>query len=125
MRKLAFVPFVIATSVLATSATAQQKTDEMKGMPMNGTEGMKDMNMGKPMAPAAKTHKAAGVVKAVDAKAGMVTVAHGPVPTLNWDAMTMDFKVKDKKLLDKFAQGKKVEFEFVEQGDDYVVTAVK
>jgi Cu(I)/Ag(I) efflux system protein CusF len=124
MRKLAFVPFAFVASVLATSATAQQKTDEMKGMPMNGMEGMKD-NMGKPMAPAAKTHKAAGVVKAVDAKAGMVTVAHGPVPTLNWDAMTMDFKVKDKKLLDKFAQGKKVEFEFVGQGDDYVVTTVK
>ena len=123
MNRLAFAAFVIATAVLSTSAPAQQKADETKGM--NGMGDMKDMNMDKPTAPSAKTHKAAGVVRAVDVETGMVTVAHGPVPSLNWDAMTMDFKVRDMALLEKFAQGKKVEFEFVEQDDDYVVTSVK
>lgn len=125
MIRLAFAAFVVATAVLSTSTQAQQNMDDMKSMPMNKTGDMKDMNMGKPMAPAGKTHKAVGVVQAVDAKAGTVTVAHGPVPSLNWNAMTMTFDVKDKELLHKFAQGKKVEFEFVEQGENYVVTGVK
>jgi Cu(I)/Ag(I) efflux system protein CusF len=39
--------------------------------------------------------------------------------------MTMGFTVKDKALLDKLQPGKKVEFEFVQQGKDYVITTVK
>jgi len=39
--------------------------------------------------------------------------------------MTMAFQVKDKTLLDKLSAGKKVNFEFVQQGKDYVVTSVK
>ena len=35
------------------------------------------------------------------------------------------FTVKDKKLLDRIAVGKKIDFEFVEQGKDYLVTSVK
>lgn len=114
MIKRVFVAFAVAAAVLSGPAQAQQKTDDMKGM-----------NMDKPMGSSAKTHKAVGVVQAVDVKARTVTVAHGPVPSLNWDAMTMTFDVKDKGLLKKFAQGKKVEFEFVEQGENYVVTGVK
>jgi len=37
----------------------------------------------------------------------------------------MGFQVKDKMLLDKLAVGKKVEFEFVQHGKDYVITSVK
>lgn len=84
---------------------------------------MKDMDMGKK--PAAGTHKATGVVKKIDPKAGTVTLAHDPVKSLNWPAMTMGFQVKDRTLLDKVQPGKKVEFEFVQQGKDYVITAVK
>ncbi len=42
-----------------------------------------------------------------------------------WPAMSMTFTVKDKALLGKFSQDKKVEFEFVEQGSNYVITSVK
>lgn len=73
----------------------------------------------------AKTYKASGVVKTIDAAKGSVMLAHGPVPELKWPAMTMGFAVKDKALLDKLAVGKKIDFEFVEQGKGYVVTAVK
>lgn len=69
--------------------------------------------------------KASGVVKKVDAAKGSVTLAHGPVPELKWPAMTMAFTVKDKALIDKLAVGKKVDFEFIELGSGYVVTAVK
>jgi len=39
--------------------------------------------------------------------------------------MTMGFTVKDKALLGKLAIEKKIDFEFIEQGKSYVITAVK
>ena len=38
---------------------------------------------------------------------------------------TLPDLLKDKALLGKFSQDKKVEFEFVEQGSNYVITSVK
>jgi len=73
----------------------------------------------------AKSHKGAGTVKKVDPASGKVTIAHGPIPTMKWPAMNMTFIVKDKAMLGKFSQDKKVEFEFVEQGSDYVIKSVK
>lgn len=101
-------------------AISHAQSGDMKGMDMKG------MDMGKkPAAGAQAAHKATGVVKKIDPKAGTVTLAHDPVKSLNWPAMTMGFQVKDKMLLDKLAVGKKVEFEFVQRGPDYVVTAVR
>jgi len=54
-----------------------------------------------------------------------VTIAHGPVESLKWPATTMNFRVKDKALLDRLSSGKKIEFEFVQQGRDYVITSAK
>ena len=113
--KTILVPLLATTLMLAGSAFAQQKMGDMK-----------DMDMGKAPAASANTkHVAAGVVKKVDAKAGVVTIAHGPVKTMNWPAMTMGFKVRDKMLIDRLADGKNVEIEFVQEGKDYVVTTVK
>ena len=39
--------------------------------------------------------------------------------------MTMGFKVGDKTLLNKLGDGKKVEFEFMRNDKDYVITSVK
>ena len=95
----------------------------MKGMDMKDMDHMKGM---KPEAKAdAKVHHGKGTVSKVDAKAGAVTINHEPVPTMNWSAMTMTFKVKDKAMLDQLAAGKKVDVEFVQEGKDYVITAVK
>jgi len=70
-------------------------------------------------------HPATGVVKSVDRAKSTVTLAHDPVKSLNWPAMTMPFTVTDKALLEKLQPGKKVQFEFVQQGKDYVITNVK
>ena len=75
--------------------------------------------------PAFAQNQASGVVTKVDPAAGKVTIKHGPVPSLKWPAMTMAFVVKDKALLDKMKKDQKIDFEFVEQGKDYVVTKVK
>ena len=64
-------------------------------------------------------------MKKVDSAGGKVTIAHGPIATMKWPAMSMTFTVKDKALLGKFSQDKKVEFDFVEQGSAYVITSVK
>jgi len=115
MIKIALTGFYIAASLAAAPALAQQKMDDMKGM-----------GAAKPASAAPQTsHLATGVVKKVDAQAGVVTLAHGPVKTMNWPAMTMGFQVKDKMLLDKLTVGKKVDFEFVQGSKGYVVTAIK
>ena len=85
---------------------------------------MKDVD-GPGSAAAAAVHKASAVVRSVQAEAGQVTLEHGPVPSLNWPSMTMAFAVKDKALLGKLQVGKKVNFEFVQEGSKYVVTRVK
>ena len=58
-----------------------------------------------------QTHKAKGTVQAVDAKAGTVEIEHGPIDSLKWPAMTMEFKVKDKAMLAGIAKGQAVEFD--------------
>jgi Cu(I)/Ag(I) efflux system protein CusF len=73
----------------------------------------------------AKPHKGVGVVKSVDREKGTVTLAHEPIASLRWPAMTMRFIARDKKMLEKLTPGKKVEFEFVEQGGDYLLTQLK
>lgn len=106
---------VAAVSLLATAAMAQMAMEPMGKMAMSG----------KPSAAANAAHKATATVKNLDEKAGVVTLSHGPVATLNWPAMTMGFKVKDKSLLSKLAQGKQVDVEFTKEGKDYVITGVK
>lgn len=70
-------------------------------------------------------HQAVGVVKKMDRQAGTVMLAHEPVKSLKWPAMTMAFQVPDKAMLDKLAEGRKVEFEFEQRGKDHVITSVK
>lgn len=73
----------------------------------------------------APAHTASGKIEAVDPVAGTLKINHGPVPSLSWPAMTMDFSVSDKNLLNNIKSGQQIEFEFVERGSDYVVTAIR
>jgi len=86
---------------------------------------MKDMPMKMGDAKAGETHTGKGTVKSVDAKKGTVSLAHEPVKSMNWPAMTMTFKAKDKAMLEKVKPGAKVEFSFEQSGKDYVVTEIK
>ena len=114
MKKAAVTTF--AAALLATStAFAQPKMDDMKSAPVSQ----------KPSTGAHMTHAATGVVKKVDPKVGLVTLAHDPVKSMNWPAMTMGFQVSDSTLFEKLTVGKKVSFEFVQGTKGYVVTAVK
>jgi len=71
-------------------------------------------------------HRAEGMVESIDAKAGTVSMQHGPVETLKWPAMTMEFKVANDALLKELKPGAKVAFEFVERSPgEWVITGVK
>jgi Cu(I)/Ag(I) efflux system membrane fusion protein len=72
------------------------------------------------------THHAAGSVEAVDPAGGTVTLAHGPVASLKWPAMTMDFRVRDPALSRSLKPGQKIDFEFVDAGGgEYLVVRVQ
>jgi Cu(I)/Ag(I) efflux system protein CusF len=117
MRSLVVTTALFIVSALTAPAFAQQSG--MGGM----KDEMKDMDMSKPAPMSPQTvHKGTGVVKKLDLTASTVTISHGPVATMNWPAMSMTFKVKDKALLNKLAMDKKVDFQFVQQGKDFVVT---
>lgn len=101
---------VAALAVLATPGLVQSA--EPQGMDHKSA----------PADKAQARHNAVGVVKKVDRTAGTVMLAHDPVKSLNWPAMTMAFHVADKALLDKLSEGRKVEFEFEVRGKNHVIT---
>lgn len=71
----------------------------------------------KAASPVAGTIQGTGVVKGVDAKAGTVTLHHGPIAALKWPAMTMTFKATPEAV--KAAKtGKSVTFTLNAAGDE-------
>lgn len=62
-----------------------------------------------------------GVVRAVDAKKGSITINHEPIKALNWPQMTMPFKVSDPAVLANVKVGAKVRFTL----QDKKITAIK
>ena len=78
MRDLRFtLAFLLALTGVGTAAAG-----DMAGMKMAPTAS----------ASAVRTGKGTGFIKAIDARAGTVTLQHGPIAGLGWPAMTMTFK---------------------------------
>jgi len=67
-------------------------------------------------AAAGKSHPARGTVRTVGPQNGTVNIEHEPVASLNWPAMTMDFTVRDRALLDGLRPGQIVDFDIVQRG---------
>ena len=139
MKRYATVFAVVALSMVAVPASWAQ-SGGMGGMDMSKCkEMMKGSDMSQCMemmgqdkkgkspdkTSQARPHKGAGTVTDIDTVNGKVTIAHGPIKTMKWPAMSMTFGVKDKTLLEKLSTGKKVEFEFTQQGSDYIITSAK
>lgn len=51
-----------------------------------------------------------GTVNQIDNAGGIVNITHEAIPALKWPAMTMDFKVADKKILSRIKTGQTVSF---------------
>ena len=81
-----------------------------------------------PAASVARTvgHQASGTVDGVDLKDGTVSLNHGPVASLKWPAMTMEFRTANAALLQALKPGAQVTVEFIErQPGEWVITSVK
>lgn len=72
----------------------------------------------------AKMASATGTIESVDAAAGKITIAHGPVEALKWPAMTMSFKATPEQIASVGA-GQKVQFEFTAEGMNATITRVE
>jgi len=89
-----------------------------------GTAGAASASVSSPAASVREmVHSTTGTITALSDDA--LTLQHAAVPTLQWPAMTMDFKVLDTKLKTGLQPRQRVHFSFIQQGDDYVITAIK
>ncbi|MBA3441321.1 MAG: copper-binding protein [Pyrinomonadaceae bacterium] len=71
-----------------------------------------------------KTHRSIGVVEAVDRGKGIVKINHEAIKD-SMDAMTMDFHVRDTRLLDSIEPGDRVDFTLEDAANVVVVTEIK
>lgn len=69
---------------------------------------------------APQEHQAIGKVTAL--AGGKITLAHQPIPSLNWPAMEMGFALADPNLTRGIAVGETVRFVVVQRDRDYIVT---
>ena len=68
-------------------------------------------------------HEAAGRITVVDGE--HVTIAHGPVASLNWPAMTMQFSFARPELARGLAVGESVTFRFRQVSGAYVIDEIR
>jgi len=88
-------------------------------------QGMDHSKMGGESAMKMQTHNAQGVVNKIDTQHSKINLTHGPIKSLGWSGMTMDFSVKDPTILKQVKVGQKVNFEVVNEGPGkYFVTKI-
>ena len=108
----------VATLAFAVVGTAYGQVAEARAMPL--------MASAEVAANAAMTTaNGEGEVKAVDAKAGTLTIHHGPIPTLGWPAMTMAFQADPKNILQNIKPGQKVSFKLMQMGGSITLTEIQ
>ena len=71
-----------------------------------------------------KSGKATGMVTAIDAEAGTITLDHGAIPAVGWPPMKMGFSAKPD-LLAGIAVGDKIDFDVTVTANGGQVTAIQ
>lgn len=66
-----------------------------------------------------------GTVRRVNAEAGSVTIAHGPLANLDMPPMTMSFRLRGNASLDGLAPGDRIRFAADQDGDAFIVTEIE
>ena len=69
------------------------------------------------------TYSAIGTITAITARG--VTLRHGPVPALDWPAMTMTFATEGPAQLRGFKRGDRVRFSFVQSDDGPRIVSIR
>jgi len=73
----------------------------------------------------AEAKLAEGTVKRIDMSANKLTIAHGPLETVNMPAMTMAFRTAAPGMLDQVKAGDKIRFAVEKVGGVLTVTAIE
>ena len=77
-------------------------------------------------APALANHRGEGSIEAIDFARATVTLAHGPIASLQWPAMVMDFRVLDPALLRSLKPGQRIAFDIIEESaGEYVIVRIQ
>ena len=75
-------------------------------------------------AAAGTTHRGEGKVEALGK--GSITLSHGPIPSMQWGAMTMDFKLPPEAAATSPTPGSTVQFEFkASPQGEFEITSIK
>ncbi|MEW4467027.1 copper-binding protein [Parasphingorhabdus sp. JC815] len=116
---------LLAAPLALAACDSGQDTAEMNDMPMAENEMMMDGEDMPMMEPGSEmqTASAEGTVTAIDAEAGTITVDHGPVPAIEWPAMTMAFEA-DEQLRSEVSVGEGIAFEFRTGSEGNVITSI-
>lgn len=116
---------LLALPLALAACDSGQDTAEMNDMPMAENEMMMDGEDMPMMEPGSEmqTASAEGTVTAIDAEAGTITVDHGPVPAIEWPAMTMAFEA-DEQLRSEVSVGEGIAFEFRTGSEGNVITSI-
>jgi Cu(I)/Ag(I) efflux system periplasmic protein CusF len=116
MMRIAVLSLFLAVAAMPAFAQGGAMNGmDVKGMEKNGASEKS----------AGTTHRGTGIVKTIDSGSGVITIAHEPIKTLGWPAMTMSFKARDPKVLAQAKPGDHVQFTVVQSGKDYVITSMK
>lgn len=71
-------------------------------------------------------HRGEGGIEAVDFAHATITLTHGPIASLKWPGMTMDFRVSDPALIRSLKPGQKVAFEIIEESaGEYTIVHIQ
>lgn len=120
-------PLLIFSVGLAfTLAACGQKTEPAPTAPAPAASAAtSDMSAMPPAAaPGELSGSGTGTITAIDAAAGTVTIDHGPIPGVNWPAMTMAFTASPA-ILQKAKVGDRVQFDVTVKGPAAVVTDIR
>ena len=78
------------------------------------------------LSPAQVQYRGEGRIEAIDFTHSTITLAHGPIESLQWPAMTMDFRVQEPAVLNSFKPGQKVLFEIAkESAGEFVIVRIQ
>ena len=116
---------LLAAPLALAACDSGQDMDEMNDMPMAEDGMMMDDQDMSAMDPGdmMQTASAEGTVTAIDGEAGTITVEHGPVPAIDWPAMTMAFEA-DEQLRSDVSVGEGISFEFRTGSEGSVITSI-
>lgn len=117
----------ISSSLLITllAASGIALAGDMSGMNHAGMNRADMQNMGD-ASTAMQGHQAEGVLNSIDLENNKINLTHGPVKSLGWPGMTMNFSIKDAAILQGIQPGQKVAFEIVKEAPkQFYVSKIK